>query len=91
MNIALLYLEYKKRSLGSQKREPKMDVTGITFKKWMKIFPSRQVIGQKIEEAEHTTNRKNQKKHIPKHIKIQLLNNKSKILEKSEKNKIAYL
>jgi hypothetical protein len=36
-----------------------MDVTGITFKNWMKMFPSRQVIGQHIEEAEHTTNRKN--------------------------------
>jgi hypothetical protein len=59
MSIALLYLEYKKRSLGSQKREAKMDVTGITFKNWMKMFPSRQVIGQHIEEAEHTTNRKN--------------------------------
>jgi hypothetical protein len=64
MSIALLYLEYKKRLLGSQNREAKMDVTGITFKKWMKMFLRRQVIGQQIEEAEHTTNRKNQKKNF---------------------------
>jgi hypothetical protein len=57
-------LEYKKRLLGSQNREAKMDVTGITFKKWMKMFLRRQVIGQQIEEAEHTTNRKNQKKNF---------------------------
>jgi hypothetical protein len=50
--------------LGSQNREAKMDVTGITFKKWMKMFLRRQVIGQQIEEAEHTTNRKNQKKNF---------------------------
>jgi hypothetical protein len=42
----------KKRSLASQKREAKMDGTGNTFKKWMKMFLSWQLIGQQIQEAE---------------------------------------